>query len=112
MSTILTSPTEVGNILEFPITIDANGTDTRQWNYNGSKGSIQVSGTFDGGTLTVESSSDGGVNFVDDGTLSMTAPGKKYFSRVVPKGEVYQFVFTGGGGSEDIEITVNQGEGH
>jgi len=82
----------------------------REWTYNGSKGRIQARGGFGGGTLTLETSQDGGTTWVVDGTFSLTAAGVENINSDVPRGSKWRFVLTGAT-TPTLSIFVLQGKG-
>lgn len=91
----------------------ANGTG-RDWTYNGSKGRIQTTGEFGSttpGTLTLETSQDGGTTYEVDPIFSMTAPSAENIDADVPRGIKWRFVLAGAVGTVDLSIFVLQGRG-
>lgn len=95
--------------VEFPILITANDTPSVAFTYNGTKAGFHPSGDFDGGTLNIEFSLNGGVSFVIDATFAMTDEGIKYISEVVPSGAEMRLVVTGAATAPDLSIGGMQG---
>ena len=95
----------------FPTLLENDGADTNEWTYNGTKGGIQFDGVFNGATVVVQVSLNGGTNFHTDSNSTSTAVGPIYFSSETPEDALYRFFVSNAGGSTAIIPTLTQDQG-
>jgi len=74
------------------------------WKGDGSEGQICAWGTFDGGTVKLQASPDGGTTWIDIDGTSATANSYKPFSAT--SGEQLRADVSGGGGSLSVSVKL------
>ena len=95
----------------FPtVAMTANGADANTWTYNGTKGAIQLEGTWDGATVVVQKRLLSTLTFITDANFSLTDDGVIYFSDITPSTQEYRF-FLSGVGTTSITATLVQDQG-